>query len=100
MSERRPTYRLTELQALVRQGRFVVTTAAADTASRIGFSRVDIVQTVLQLRRADFYKTMPSEKVPGLWQDVYRPRVSGMELYVKLQVTPSAVAVVISFKER
>jgi len=42
---------------------------------------------------------MESEKRPGLWQDVYRPRFAGFALYVKVQLAPATGAVVISFKK-
>jgi motility quorum-sensing regulator / GCU-specific mRNA interferase toxin len=54
---------------------------------------------LLALTAADFYKSMESEAVPGLWQDVYRPVFEGLALYVKLQIWADGLVVVISFKE-
>ncbi len=42
---------------------------------------------------------MPSTKRPGTYQDVYRPRYHGFELYVKLQAAGGKQVVVISFKQ-
>ncbi len=55
---------------------------------------------MLALDESDFYKTMTSIQIPGLMQDVYRPRYLGVELYVKVQLSPERnTAVIISFKE-
>lgn len=53
---------------------------------------------VLALTASDFYETMESDAVPGLWQDVYRPTYGLMALYVKLQIERDGDAIVISFK--
>ena len=55
--------------------------------------------SVVALQATDFYKSMASEMRPGTWQDVYRPVYLGIPLYVKLQLTPARLVVVISFKE-
>ncbi|MQA91340.1 MAG: hypothetical protein GEU90_14110 [Gemmatimonas sp.] len=57
-------------------------------------------ECVLRLRRVEFYKSMPAKRIPGLWQDVYRPQRAGVSLYVKLQISRAEFVVVISFKER
>jgi hypothetical protein len=41
---------------------------------------------------------MPSEQVPGQFQDVYRARYHGFAIYVKAQMGPAGEAVVVSFK--
>jgi motility quorum-sensing regulator/GCU-specific mRNA interferase toxin len=93
-----PTYDLSTLQSLVRAGHYRVTLSAKQGAVALGFDTSDIEACVLSLTMKDFYKTMAAEKIPGLFQDVYRPVYAGWEIYVKLQVTSEAV--VISFKER
>lgn len=91
-----PTYDLERIKALVAEGQLVITLSALRGARFIGMDEEAIVDVVLALQSADFYKTMPAEKLPGLWQDVYRPNFYGFDLYVKLQITGQAV--VISFK--
>ena len=39
-------------------------------------TRAQVFAAVAGLTDRDFYKTMESERVAGLWQDVYRPVVS------------------------
>jgi motility quorum-sensing regulator/GCU-specific mRNA interferase toxin len=96
----KPTYNLATFQELYPQHRQIVPGALAD-ALKMGFSSQDIEEVILNLTPSDFYKTMPSEKKPGLWQDVYRPRHFGMTLYVKIQIINSnTCAVLISFKEK
>jgi hypothetical protein len=96
---RRPAYDLAELQAKVRAGQFRVTLTARHTALAADLTHEDVPLCVLGLTRRDYYKTMRSRSVPGLWQDVYRPVYRLKKLYVKLQIDFADQAVVISFKE-
>jgi hypothetical protein len=84
---------------MVEAGDFLITQAAFEGASRLGFDSSDIADCVLTLGHADFYKTMASTARVGLMQDVYRPRYLGVNLYVKLQLDERTRAVVISFKQ-
>lgn len=98
------TYQLTVVHALLKEGRYRVTATAAATAHVLGLDAIDLVDCIAGLTRADFYKTMPSERIEGLWQDVYRPTWCGVALYVKLQIVElraaGSVLVIVSFKKR
>jgi motility quorum-sensing regulator / GCU-specific mRNA interferase toxin len=73
--------------------------AAMDAAVELGFDEEDMRDCIVNhLEEIHFYKTMESEKKPGLMQDVYRITYQGERLYVKLQVVINAV--VVSFKEQ
>jgi len=79
-------------------GDWILRTSALDTALEIGLDQDDIYDCVVNhLEETHFYKTMPSERKPGLMQDVYYSTYQGCRLYVKLQVNVKAV--VISFKD-
>ena len=93
-----PTYPLEQIQAAVRQGRYLITRRAADDAAALQFDEDDIKQCVLALRDVDFCKTMASRQVEGLWQDVYRCRYCGRPIYVKVQIGGDGRAIVIAFK--
>ena len=56
-----------------------------------------MIQTI---DRQYFYKTMPSEKNPGLMQDVYRVPDGQIELYVKFTSDAVTEFKLLSFKER
>ena len=74
--------------------------AALQSASAIGFDDADICDCILNwLTGSHFYKSMPAEKMPGLWQDVYRLAYQDTRVYLKLQIGFSDESVVISFKE-
>jgi motility quorum-sensing regulator / GCU-specific mRNA interferase toxin len=96
--DKEPTYDLERIKELVRNGARVITLSALAGARELGLDEEDVDEVVLSLEEADFYKTMPAQKLAGLWQDVYRPMREGIELYVKLQI--SSWAVVISFKRK
>jgi motility quorum-sensing regulator/GCU-specific mRNA interferase toxin len=97
-----PTYDLERIQQLVGQGPIsrVVTAAAAEGARTLGLGLQDIDAAVLELTPACFYKSMESERVPGLWQDVYHLSYKGAVLYLKLQIDSFGRGVVIQCKEK
>lgn len=100
------TYSLKEVKELIKAGTYFVTGAAADSARRdFTFNETQILEVINNLSIQDFYKTMESEMKPGLYQDVYKPRlVIGRQMiraYVKVQIVTNRKgdqAVVISFK--
>jgi hypothetical protein len=95
----KPTHNLGLIKGLMKDGSWNVTVAALDTAVELGFDEEDIYDCIVnQLEETHFYKTMESEKKPGLMQDVYYITYQDLQLYVKLQVVVNAV--VISFKEQ
>lgn len=102
MSRDTPAYDLRLLQQLIGQGPItrMITHAAREGGAPLGFDEGGIVEAVLALTPAHFYKSMEAEKWPGLWQDVYRMEYEGIELYIKLQRIPEGRAVVVQFKER
>jgi motility quorum-sensing regulator/GCU-specific mRNA interferase toxin len=102
MGRGEPTYDLQELQRLIGQGEISssITKVAEEGAAEFRWSRDDIVEAVLELEIQHFYKSMESEKIPGLWQDVYHLEFRGVGLYIKLQMGTSGRAFVVQFKKR
>lgn len=97
-----PTYALAIVRQLIWEGNYRLTGSATISAAALGFTRTEVVECILGLRADDFYKTMRSERIPTLMQDVYRPRFEGYHLYVKLQVQPRSsgqLVMIISFKQ-
>lgn len=102
INPKNPHYDLDELKALIEQPKTRhITSEAVQTASEVGFASVsEIVGVVLELESKDFYKTMPSEKQPGTFQDVYHYKtINGIELYIKLRKSCDK-GIVISFKKK
>jgi hypothetical protein len=102
MGRGQPTYDLHELQRLIGQGPIssVVTITAEAGATELNLAREAITEAVLELLPRHFYKSMESEVIPGLWQDVYHMEFRGRWLYIKLQMGPDGRAVVIQFKRK
>ncbi len=104
MIARLPRYSLDRVQRLVAADRSTatrVTDGARRGAIELGLDESDIVECVAGLVPGHFYKTMESQRNAGTWQDVYRPSLSGIPLYVKVQIVgtdPTDLTVVISFK--
>lgn len=78
----------------------MISDVAVAGAHELGFDREEIVEAVLSVSPSDFYKSMESERFPGLWQDVYHLSFEGADLYVKLQMDAKGRGVVIQFKRR
>lgn len=101
----KPTYDLKLIRELIRTGSYRITLRAlTDAQSDFDFNAERILEEVLGLKLQELDKTMPSEKMPDLWQDVYKKRViingKTQVAYIKLNiVTPKGkdTAVVISF---
>ena len=101
MIARPPRYSLDRVQRLVTADRYRVTDSARRGAMKLGLDESDIVECVAGLLPGHFYKTMESQRSAGTWQDVYRPSLSGITLYVKVQIVgadPTDLTVIISFK--
>ncbi len=97
-----PTYSLDVVRQLLRRGSFRLTERARLDGLALGFDDAQIAAVVEALRPGDFYKTMPARQMPGLMQDVYRPTVGSLKLYVKIQIrlgTRGELMAIISFKE-
>jgi motility quorum-sensing regulator / GCU-specific mRNA interferase toxin len=95
-----PTYALEDIKSSLSDGKYVLTVSGLQGALQMGFEAEDVVDCICEeLGASHFYKTMPSEKVPGLWQDVYRIRFRGQRVYLKVQINARGYAVIISFKE-
>lgn len=100
-----PSYPLEEVRALAACAgkRHLTATAAATARTELEMTVLDVFAAVAKLHASDFYKTMPSEREPGLFQDVYRPTVvcpafpRGVRVYCKVQIINGVI--VISFKQ-
>ncbi|MNC97262.1 mRNA interferase MqsR [compost metagenome] len=57
-----------------------------------------VVDVVAGLVSRDFDKSMPSNVDPAVWQDVYKPVVDRIELYVKFTLDAQGELLLISFK--
>ena len=99
MEKRRPHFRLVQVKAFIASGDYRVTATALRCAARdFGCANAaEVARHVLALGAADFYKSMTTLHDSTRWQDVYRPVVSGVEAYVKVQILEDNT-VVVSFK--
>jgi hypothetical protein len=83
----KPTYSLSEIKNLIKKDYFRVSETALKNAGQdFGISRSDIALEILALVEDNFYKSMPAEKAPGLFQDVYIKNVKGIIAYIKIQI--------------
>ncbi len=95
----KPTYSLSEIKNLIKKNYFRISETALKNAGQdFGISRSDIALEILDLVEDNFYKSMPAEKAPGLFQDVYIKNVKGIKAYIKIQINDFAV--IISFKKK
>jgi motility quorum-sensing regulator/GCU-specific mRNA interferase toxin len=82
---------------LLEAGKVRVTISALAGGAALGFGFEEIVGVVAALTPRDFYKSMTTHADHRIWQDVYRPRTPGGDVYLKLTVIDDVL--IVSFKE-
>lgn len=82
---------------MVSLGQVRTTRAAREGAVALGFDFDGMLEVILQLTHADFYKSMTTHADHRVWQDVYRPMTAAGEVYLKLTVIDDVL--IVSFKE-
>lgn len=97
MEKRTPHCKLTTVKALVAAGKVRTTSAARVGAVELGLGVSDMLDIVLALTSADFYKSMTTHADHAIWQDVYRPSTKVGDVYLKLTVIDDVL--IVSFKE-
>lgn len=74
-----------------------MTASAVIGARQLGVTESAVIEVVLGLTTADFYKSMTTYADHTIWQDVYRPRTTVGGVYLKLTVIEDVL--IVSFKE-
>lgn len=97
MEKRTPHCKLTVVKTLVEAGKVRTTHAARAGANDLGFTFSDMLNVVMALTSADFYKSMTTHADHTVWQDVYRPSTQAGDVYLKLTVIDDVL--IVSFKE-
>lgn len=97
MEKRIPHCKLAVVRTLVMAGKARTTHAARAGATELGLSLSEMLDVVLALTPADFYKSMTTHSDHTIWQDVYRPRTQVGDVYLKLTVIDDVL--IVSFKE-
>lgn len=78
-------------------GKVRTTHASRVGAVALGLDYHGMLEVISALTPRDFYKSMTTHADHTIWQDVYRPRTSAGDVYLKLTVTDDVV--IVSFKE-
>lgn len=97
MEKRTPHCELAVVKGLVKAGKVRTTQTARTGAVQLGFDFQGMLEVVLSLTSADFYKSMTTHADHRIWQDVYRPKTSFGDVYLKLTVIEDVL--IVSFKE-
>jgi motility quorum-sensing regulator/GCU-specific mRNA interferase toxin len=97
MDKSTPHCKLPVVKALVAAGKVRTTHSARSGATALGLALSDMLNVVMTLTPADFYKSMTTHADHTVWQDVYRPRMKAGDVYLKLTVIDDVL--IVSFKE-
>ena len=97
MEKRTPHCKLSVVKALVEAGKVRTTHAARVGANELGLGLSGMLNVVMALTPADFYKSMTTHADHTVWQDVYRPSTQAGDVYLKLTVIDDVL--IVSFKE-
>lgn len=94
-----PTYSLDRIKsAFDHENKLRTTLSARSTINDLNISDCEVVDIIQNLSLKDFYKTMPPiHKDYTSWQDVYKPKYRGQQLYVKFQINAGG-EIIVSFK--
>src|SRR5579864_5682635 len=100
MEKKVPSHNLEAIKATFSHiNKLRMSSTALRTAREMGFSREDMVNTIQQLKRKDFVKSMTTYNDHKIWQDVYNTQFNAYVLYVKFQ-KDSEGYFIISFKKK
>ncbi|VVE83014.1 type II toxin-antitoxin system MqsR family toxin [Pandoraea sputorum] len=97
MEKGTPHCKLSIVKALSSAGHIRATVSALSSAAALGFDFEGMVCVIETLTPRDFYKSMTTHGDHRIWQDVYRPKTSAGEVYLKLTVIEDVL--IVSFKE-
>lgn len=78
-------------------GKVRTTFSALAGGAALGFGFEQIIGVVAALTPRDFYKSMTTHAGHRIWQDVYHPKTSVGDVYLKLTVVDDVL--IVSFKE-
>lgn len=97
MEKSTPHCRLPVVKEMIGAGKVRSTMSALTGGAALGFDFSGMLEVVLALTPADFYKSMTTHADHRIWQDVYRPMTVAGEVYLKLTVIDDVL--IVSFKE-
>lgn len=97
MEKQTPHCKLSVIKDIIEAGNVRTTKAAREGGAALGFDYDGMIEVVMALTPADFYKSMTTHADHRTWQDVYRPTTSAGEVYLKLTVIDDVL--IVSFKE-
>jgi motility quorum-sensing regulator/GCU-specific mRNA interferase toxin len=100
MEKRKPHYDLARIKAAFADAVSLNRTySSRQGADELDMDDAAVVAVIQGLNASDFDKSMTSIADHRVWQDVYRPRVSSRDLYVKFTLDAHQALLLISFKE-
>jgi motility quorum-sensing regulator / GCU-specific mRNA interferase toxin len=100
MEKRKPHYLLSDIKAAFADpAKLNRSFASKQGTDALKMDDEAVVTTIQGLTTADFDKSMTSYASSQVWQDVYRPKAGGTELYVKFTLDSMDALFLISFKE-
>ena len=97
MEKSSPHCKLQLVKAYVAASKVRTTHSARLGATALGMELSDMLEVLLALTPADFYKSMTTHADHTVWQDVYRPNTKVGIIYIKLTVVDGVL--IVSFKE-
>jgi motility quorum-sensing regulator/GCU-specific mRNA interferase toxin len=97
MEKRTPHYKLSVIKAMVKAQKVRATLSALTGGAALGFDVEGIIGVIMALTQKNFYKSMTTYTDHRIWQDVYRPKTSAGDVYLKLTVIDEVL--IVSFKE-
>ena len=99
MEKHKAHYSLAEIKELIQKGNYNFTMSSRTTIhNELNLTESEALDIILKLQARDLYKSMTVYHDHRLWQDVYKPLIKNVKLYIKLQLLEK-LTIVISFKK-
>jgi len=97
MEKRKTHFKLELVKQALDEQRYRFTRVALEGGAELGMELADMLAVISNLNSRDFFKSMTTYANHTIWQDVYRPRTSAGDVYLKLTVIDDVL--IVSFKE-
>ena len=94
--KQKPSYPLEDVRGKIAQGKYRINPDVQIDAHRdFGWGTADIEDAFQKLQPKHFYKTDPSEKIPGVMLDVYQaPRLKKEDVYTHFYIREDGCLVI------
>jgi hypothetical protein len=95
--KRKPTYLLKDVKRLINKNKIICLKTVTETTNTMCLTISQAHEEILNLENKNFYKSIPDNCNPKVWQDVYKKEIKGFPVYIKFKIVDD-MFLLMSFK--